>query len=160
MDRDEIYKTTCWARFIVESGTNQETSESEDSEVEFFEPNDVTKILHTKPRWICRRGEAKPYASNPDDVYDFTAWHSQDVTEPPHDRSELCRIIVQRLKPYSNELIKYRNRYNVSYELLISVYESGSDITFDLDTISFCNHVGIKISINTCLLGYAPESEM
>lgn len=160
MDKDEVYKTTCWARFIVERGVNYETSENEELDVVFFEPNDITEILHTKPRWICRHGEVKHSASNPDDVYDFTAWHSQDVTEPPHDRNELCHIIVQRLKPYANELIQYRNRYNVSYEILISVYESGSDITLDLDTISFCNRVGIKISINTCLLGYAPETEI
>lgn len=159
MDDKEIYKTICWARFIVRSTNAICQGESDILANQMFDPDEVSRMLHTKPMWTCRCGDSKGFASNPDSVYDFTAWFSKNVTEPPYNRQDLCRIIVQRLKPYANELIDFRNKYNASYEILLSIYTSGSDVVLDLDTIAFFNSVGITITINTCLLDYKPECE-
>lgn len=153
------YNATCWSRFVVlSSGYYDEKQGYISNKEDSFDPEEITNILKTNPKFSCKYGEHIKDSKDTNRTYCFSAWFSKNVYDPPIDRDDHCNKIIQLLAPYEYELLEYKKTHKVFYEIEICIYESGNDMLINSDIINFCHRLGIEIRINTVLLNYNPES--
>lgn len=142
----------CWACFsVVSYGEYDDTDRYVSQESDIFDPDEITHLLNVEPKYKRRYGEQRRGSNDTSDVYKSSKWTGFELSDPPIDRNEIGKCVVQRLMPYENVLIDYKKRNNVFYEIEICIFSPGKDIIIDSEMISFCNRAGVKIRFNTLL---------
>jgi hypothetical protein len=149
-----------WSCFsVISCGFYDDKGRFISNETDIFNPDDITNMLHTKPKYVRRYGEPRIESKKTNSIYKSSAWYSYEITDPPVDRNDQCYNILKWLTPYEKELIDFKKNHNVFYEIEICIYEAGNDILIDSEIISFCNRIGIELRINT-LLAHSANSTM
>lgn len=145
-----------WACFsVISYGEYDDNGRYISKEEDAFDPDEITHLLNTTPKYTRRYGERRSNSYDANNLYKSSKWSSDEITDPPTDRNDLCYGIIQWLMPYEEQLISFKKTHNVFYEIEICIYISGNDILIDSDMISFCSRTGIEIRFNTLLTTYA-----
>ena len=150
---------SCWTHFYIRSVGEYSSDKGYVSKKEdTFDPDELTELLGKKPRNVWAYGEHVEGSRDPNRCHMASGWFSERVYEPPVDRFDHFRAIIQMLIPHEKELIEFKRTHNVYYEIEMCIYEgSCSDIFLESDILAFCNRTGIEIRFNTALLTYEPE---
>lgn len=145
-----------WACFsVISYGGYDDNGRYISKETDAFDPDEITHLLNTPPKYTRRYGEHRSNSNDTNSIYKSSKWSSNEITDPPVNRNDLCYCIIQWLMPYEEELISFKKKHNVFYEIEICIYVSGNDILINSDIVSFCDRVGIEIRFNTLLTEYA-----
>ena len=75
---------------------------------------------------------------------------------------EICDRLVERFKPYIDEIRAFKSKYNVVSEIEVVLYKMGIESTgpfFSNRVINFCSETGTEISVNTMLASTEGEDK-
>ncbi len=150
---------SCWTHFYIRSVGDYNSDKGYVSKKEdTFDPDELTELLGAKPRNVWRYGEHVEGSRDPNRCHLASGWFSERVYEPPVNRFDHFRNMMQILIPHEKELIEFKRTHNVYYEIEMCIYEgSCSDILLESDVLAFCSRTGIEIRFNTVLLTCDPK---